>query len=336
MDRKGASSMDVAREAGVSQATVSYVLNNTPNIKIKPETRLAVYEAAKKLNYHTNVMARGMRLQKTECVGVVTRKNISSTSFMIVLEGIRKSLSERNYSINLCLSQTPEQGQEPDYIKYFKSKIIDGVIFVFTNLTDEEKRQLADNNVPYVMIYALADDDSPNLIKPDIDDAMSRAVKYLAENGKTEIGYLGRLTGNLGTRRFASFNKALEKHGVNINYNILHKIGNGEDEHEYEIDRFFAKQPRIPQALFCEGLSASMYLLRHASKHGIKIPEHMSVIIIATSLYSNRLSPSLSAIESPLFEMGELGVKTLFDQINGTTAAEPVNLEWSFVKRESC
>ena len=64
MKRKNSvSSKDVAREAGVSQATVSYILNNVQNVKIKPETRQAVLDAVKKLNYHPNQIARGMKLK---------------------------------------------------------------------------------------------------------------------------------------------------------------------------------------------------------------------------------------------------------------------------------
>ena len=97
---KRVSSKDVAKEAGVSQATVSYVMNNCQNVKIKPETKELVLNAAKKLNYHPNHIARGMKLNKSMAIGVVTNRNFTNLYFAKVLEGININLSEQNYAIS--------------------------------------------------------------------------------------------------------------------------------------------------------------------------------------------------------------------------------------------
>ena len=336
--RTCAGSKDVAREAGVSQATVSYVLNNTPNVKIKPETRQLVLDVAKRLNYHTNVMARGMRLKKSECIGVVTGRTMSSSAFMNVLEGIRESLSERNYSITLCL---PPSESSMEYIKYFNSRLIDGVIFAFMNLTDEERQALADNGVPYVMINALADEDARFQVRTGIGDAMAEAVEYLVENGAKEIGYLGRMTGNLGRRRYSNFVGAMDKQGIKINEDLIYKISRNEDLQENEIENFFKQREKPPRALFCEGINASMHILRYAYKNNIKVPVEMSVIAVGTSQHSSGLCPALSAIEAPLYEMGQTGVRMLFSQLDGidypdSQEDDVVILEWEFIRRESC
>jgi len=348
MKRKGAGSKDVAKEAGVSQATVSYVLNNTPNVKIKPETRQLVLDAAKRLNYHTNIMARNMRMKKTECIGVVTGRSMSNAVFMTVLDGIRASLIEQNYSITLCLPPSESGSRIAECIKYFNSRVIDGVIFVLTGLTDEEKQTLNENDVPYVMINALAEDDARFQVKTGIGNAMSEAVEYLANSGISEIGYLGRMTGNLGARRYASFTKALGKHGIDVNEDIIQKISRNEEQEKIDVEYFFETRKKLPRALFCEGVNAALHTLRYAYKKNIRVPEEMAVIAIGTSQYSGKFCPALSAIEAPLFEMGQTGVKMLFEQLDGVE--EPtegnlqedsmnhdiVTLEWSFAKRESC
>ena len=106
---KRVSSIDVAREAGVSQATVSYVLNNVKGVKIKKETREAVIAAAKKLNYHPNLIARSMRLKKSMSIGIVSDKNVSNFMFMKTLEGIKDALLPRNYSIMMCFDKSHER-----------------------------------------------------------------------------------------------------------------------------------------------------------------------------------------------------------------------------------
>ncbi|HZK35135.1 MAG TPA: LacI family DNA-binding transcriptional regulator, partial [Bacillota bacterium] len=118
MKRKRVSSKDVAKEAGVSQATVSYVLNKNKNIKIKPETRQAVLDAVKKLNYHPSYMARGMKLNKSMMVGVMTDRNVTNYNFMKMLEGIKDELNQSNYAITLLFNKSDETFDD-EILKYY-------------------------------------------------------------------------------------------------------------------------------------------------------------------------------------------------------------------------
>ncbi len=129
MKSKGSiSSRDVAREAGVSQATVSYVLNNTPGVRIKHETRQAVLDAMAKLNYHPNHIARGMKLSKSMSIGVVTDRNVTNFYFMKTLEGIKDGTQSHNYSITLLFNKAGN-ASELEFIKYYSSYRLDGIIF---------------------------------------------------------------------------------------------------------------------------------------------------------------------------------------------------------------
>ncbi|HPT79172.1 MAG TPA: LacI family DNA-binding transcriptional regulator, partial [Candidatus Atribacteria bacterium] len=136
MRKKRVSSKDVAREAGVSQATVSYVLNNTKNVKIKPETRQAVLDAVKKLNYHPSYMARGMKLNKSMAVGVITDRSVTNYNFMKMLEGIKDELQLSNYAITLLFNKS-EESFNNEILEYYNTNRFDGIIFALAMVSDD-------------------------------------------------------------------------------------------------------------------------------------------------------------------------------------------------------
>lgn len=331
---KRVSSKDVAKEAGVSQATVSYVLNNVQGIKIKQETKMAVLEAAQRLNYHPNVIARGMRLNKSMSIGVVSDKNMSSYVFMSVLEGIKDALVSKNYSITLCVNKA-DRIEDADYIKYYSSNRIDGIIFAYANLTEEQIGFMLDNNIPFVMIHAHMKDEMPHLVKTDMSDAIYRAMAHLTQKGIRKIGYIGTSAGNLSTKRYEGYVEALKRLNIPLDENVIYTYSGVEEQIEKELEHYFKRLGSIPQAVLCDTANMGFYTLRYAAKKGIKVPEDLAVIAIGTSQFSNRTYPSLSAIEAPLYNMGSRGCEMLFDIMGRKQSDDVVTLEWDFVVRES-
>jgi DNA-binding LacI/PurR family transcriptional regulator len=332
--QKRASSKEVAKEAGVSQATVSYVLNNAKGIRIKPETREAVLSAAKKLNYHPNLIARSMRLKKSMSIGVVSDKNVSNYIFMKVFEGVKDALISRNYSITLCMNRSQDI-ENMEHIKYFSSNRIDGIIFAYANLSNEHIAYLTDNGIPFVMVQGNMKDDVTHLVKTDMSNAISDAVHYLKEKGIYQISYFGTSAGNCADRRYNGYVKAIEHFGLPFDESILLKLPESEDEESEFLDAYFKKAECIPRAVICETANLGFRLLKYAAAKGIRIPTDMAVIAIGTSRFSNLSYPSLSAIEAPLYDMGVTGTGMLFDIIEDNAVSDVVVLEWTFIQRES-
>ena len=329
------SSKDVAKAAGVSQATVSYVLNNVPGIKIKPETKAAVILAAKKLNYHPNLIARSMRLKKSMSIGIVSDKNVSNFMFMRVLEGIKDVLIPRNYSITLCFDKSPDI-ENAEHIKYFNSNRIDGIIFAFANVTEEHCSFLLTNNIPFVIIQANLSTETVNLVKTDMTNALQAAVTYLWRKDITQIAYLGDNAGNVTDRRFIGYQKALASFELPPDDQIWFKPPSNEEFLEKYFSETFWPLRSIPRAIICETNNLGFHLLRYAAKSGIKVPLDLAVIAIGTTKYSRMTYPALSTIESPLYEMGVTGCEMLFNNIQENLTNSVVVLEWAFVPRESC
>jgi DNA-binding LacI/PurR family transcriptional regulator len=331
---KRVSSKDVAKEAGVSQATVSYVLNNTKGIKVKQETREAVIRAAKKLNYHPNLIAKSMRLKKAMSIGIVSDKSILSFIFMNVLEGIKDALVDRNYSMTLCLNKSSDiEGAE--HIKYFSSNRIDGIIFAYANLTQEHIQYLNDNNIPFVVIHSNIKEEMNHLVKTDMSQAIYEAVSHILEKRGEAIAYFGVNAGDKNSPRYQGYVKALSRCSIPINDEYILKISETDDELNDIFDRYFKKLTAFPSAIIFDRNTLAFNFIKYASRKGIRIPEDIAIVAIGTSNFSTYSNPSLSAVEAPLYDMGYTGCEMLFDIMNEKETEEVVVLEWKFVIRDS-
>lgn len=327
------SSKDVAREAGVSQATVSYVLNDVPGIKIKPETRQAVLEAAKRLNYLPNLSARSMRLKKSMSIAVVSEKNVSNYGFIKTLEGIKDAMIPRDYSITFSFSKL-QDNETAQHVQYFMSNRIDGIIFVQANPSKEHCQYLAANHIPFVVIYPQSQEDDFHRIKSDMESAVQEALTELRSKHREAIGFFGNGIGNFEDRRYAAFHKTMEAMNFKLDPSLMVKMPDSDDA-EMAIADFFNNRSSLPDAIICEAPGIGFRLLRYLAKTGIRVPETLSVTAFGTSKFSPLTYPALSAIESPLYQMGYSAAEMLYNIMNGQPTDNLVVLKWQYVKRES-
>src|SRR5690625_3773173 len=138
---------DVAREAGVSMATVSRVVNGNPNVK--PSTRKKVLDAIERLGYRPNAVARGLASKKTTTVGVII-PDISSIFFAELARGIEDIATMYKYNIILCNSDQNKE-KEIDLIDTLLEKQVDGILFMGSVITEDHVEQFKRSPVPVVL-----------------------------------------------------------------------------------------------------------------------------------------------------------------------------------------
>lgn len=332
--KKRISSKDVAKEAGVSQATVSYVLNNVQGIKIKPETREAVLLAAQKLNYHPNLIAKSMRLKKAMSIGIVSDKSISSFMFMNVLEGIKEALVSRNYSMTLCINKSAEI-ENSEHIKYYSSNRIDGIIFAYASPSEEHVNYLTENNIPYVVIHTNVKSEMNHLVKTKMFPAILEVVTDLKQKYGDEIAYFGTNAGNLCSPRYSGYLKSLESNGIELDYSKILKFASNDEGVEETLDKHIEEVGHMPRAVLCDSANLAFNVLKYAAQRGISIPDQTALVAIGTSNFSSYSNPSLSSIEAPLYNMGVIGCEMLFDVMDDKASKDVVVLEWKYEKRGS-
>ncbi len=335
MKRKNSvSSKDVAREAGVSQATVSYILNNVQNVKIKPETRQAVLDAVKKLNYHPNQIARGMKLKRSMSVGVVTDRNVTNFYFMKALEGIRDGLQEDNYSITLLFNKHEDTG-EAEFIKYYNSNRIDGVIFAFASVEDSQIEYLNNMGVPYVIIGTYSTERDVYEVCTDHLDYIQNVIGYFKSKGVQNIAYVGPTPKCRADRRLEAFKNAMAFHNYDLRENFIVRSTFNNNEIYKSIKGLFTDDIYKPDAIIAGSPRFGMLAVKCCHMLSIKIPNEVRIVAIGSSKYFDIIYPSISSIELPLYDMGFKAAQMFLEIIKGADVEKTAVLPSEIIERES-
>ncbi len=156
---KKITSKDIAQRANVSQATVSYVLNNVPGKSITESTRKRILDAVAELNYIPNSAAKRLKSNRSYCIAVRLATTLSMPRYYNAMQGIRSYLEPRGYNILLCNDQT--RGNTYNFIDTYLNTQTDGVIYVSSNHSDippDALAQIKTNNIPFSAIDCMSED----------------------------------------------------------------------------------------------------------------------------------------------------------------------------------
>ena len=177
---------DVAREAGVSMATVSRVVNGNPNVK--PTTRKRVLEAIERLGYRPNAVARGLASKRTTTVGVII-PDISSIFFSELARGIEDIATMYKYNIILSNSDK-NKDKEIHLLDTLLEKQVDGIVFMGGEITKEHEEAFRKSPVPIVLSATIDDNKEFPSVNIDYEQAAFDAVNSFIESGHTKIAML--------------------------------------------------------------------------------------------------------------------------------------------------
>ena len=183
---------DVAQEAGVTAATVSYVINNTPGQSIRPETRRRVLQAARRLNYMPNAHARTLRNRNVPCVGVVLRSNLAVPRFSQMAFGIQTRLEEEGYNVLLLGNRSDRLGHA-DYASAYLAGRVGGIIYIGIDNEgpDEESlRLLTDESAPLVVFDCQRQADTYSTVDLDYRGGARLITSRVIERGCRRVFYL--------------------------------------------------------------------------------------------------------------------------------------------------
>lgn len=331
--KKSISSRDVAREAGVSQATVSYILNDVKSVRIKPETRTAVLEAVKKLNYHPDEIARGMKLKKPMSIGVVTDRNVTNFYFMKTLEGIRDGTQKNDYSITLLFNK-PEEIAEADYIRYYNSNRLGGIIFAFASLSDEMVDYLTTNGIPFVKVDPVLSSGEMYQVCSDHLSHIPAVVRHFMEKGMKKIGYVGPTPSSAEDGRLDAFKDAMGSCGLSADEDLIATSPFNDEEMAIVIKRLLSSDKR-PDALLAGSPRFGLISLRCALSLNLNVPGQLKIVALGSSNFYSVAYPSISAVELPLYDMGFRSAEMLSERMKGNELPRSIVLPSELVIRDS-
>ena len=304
---------EVAARAGVSQATVSFVLGGrAERLKISPETQERVLSVARELGYQRNQLARAMTTGKSRILGVFTSPNASET-IVRILAGAMEATSANDYLLKvIALSYS---GVDDAAIARCKEWRIAGAMVV--GLSDDSIRRLNEEFDENKMALAMIDNAPPVdggiRILSDDEQGIGQAVSHLVALGHRQIAFLGGRPGYLSQWRETSFRAAMKERGLVVPAHwARHTSWSDQAVIEEGVRTMFQESGnRYPTAIVCCGDAIAMVVQRVARTLGLRLPQDLSITGYSDASLSSFADPSLTTIDQSFFEMGRVAAMHL-------------------------
>jgi DNA-binding LacI/PurR family transcriptional regulator len=301
-------------QATISISTVSRALRNAPDVN--PETKKAVRELAKKLNYEPNRVAQSLRIKKTNTIGVMVPE-IAMHFFSSAIGAIQEYTSRHQYSIMICQSMETLK-MEKSNLHMLVSNRIDGLLISLSSQTKnvEHLQQLIDKKIPMVLFDRI--DDSLNVSKVVVDDKAGafKAVEHLIETGCRKIAFVGG-PDNLyvSHERMSGYIDALKKHDLPIDESmILHCKDLRTDA--AALTQTLLDRPDRPDAIFGMNDPIAIAVMQVLKKAGVSVPDEISIVGFTDEPVSQFIHPSLTTVAQPAYAIGQEAARLLMQQIN--------------------
>ncbi|MBR3493859.1 MAG: LacI family DNA-binding transcriptional regulator [Clostridia bacterium] len=336
MDAARVNIYDVAQEAEVSISTVSRVLRGAESVS--PETRRRVQEVIDRLHYCPSSIARGMTTSKTNALGIVLPKMLNPFYAMIYTGAFDEAV-RHGYSLNMFLRKDflldPQRS-----VALLAERRLDGAIIYIEYLpheADDRLREILRNlkrHMPLVLIGCVPQDLDFPAITFDMAEILRQSVAYLVGLGHERIAFIGGLQDDQDPmRRDVGYEQGLRD--AKLPYVASYRVyGDGTAEAgEAALDRLLdSLQPaHWPTAVIALNDMVAMGCLSSARRHGLRLPEDLSLIGCDNLLFAPHLFPPLTSVNLNQQRLGEQAVQLL---LSGEKARRQA--EWSLIERASC
>ncbi len=336
MKKTGVSSLDVARRAGVSRTTVSFVLNNTPGKIISEETRQRVLKAARELDYQPNEAARALAMVKHQAIGLFichTGYFFSDVFINQLIEGINPILNKHRLQLVL----QPLRLDQSDYLQLAQADNVDGIILLNPHENDQGLIEIKENNIPLVVVGSLSD---PSVCQIDIDNraAAEEAVQYLIDLGHSRIGMILHAPPlyYASMERLAGFKNSMQKNGLSVGEDFV-QTGDFSEASGYEAMRVLLKLADPPTAVFAGNDVIAYGAMKAIKDTGLVIPDDISVIGFDDDFLSRFLNPPLTTVSLPAATLGASAARLVIQQLQGKPPERRQFILSTFLaKRQSC
>jgi LacI family transcriptional regulator len=305
---------EIARAAGVSSATVSYVVNSGPR-PVAPETRTKVLEAIERLDYRPNAVARSLRLQKTSTLGLILPDTLNPY-FAEVARGIEKYAFENGYTVSLCHSDYSVE-REIEYVNVMQDERAAGVIWFPATADPKPGLMLAGYKIPMVVLdRKVSGLDCPSIVADNYKGSCL-ATQYLIDLGHREIGFIARpFDLQHSQERIKGFIETLRENGLSVDPTHIVKGGFHLEDGRAASFQLFDQHPTIT-AIFAYNDLMAIGALRAAYERSLRVPQELSIVGFDDLPQARFTCPALTTVQQPKFEMGKKGAELLLDLING-------------------
>jgi len=333
-----ATSRDVAQLAGVSQATVSLVLNAVPGARISSESRRRVFDAATELDYHPNASARSLVRQRAGVLGLVLRQHADFLGANAILPQVIAGLTSVTGPAGFRLLVEPiEDVSRPDtYLRLAREAHVDGMILSGVRSDDDQLRRLSERDFPVVLWGRLSGSDLPFV---DVDNTVAAraAVEHLIALGHRRIGCItnGPPEDTASASRLGGYRHALETNGIAFEPALV-RYGDFEERSGNEAMLALLALPDRPSAVFVASDEVALGALKATRALGVRVPDDVAIVGFDDLPISEFVAPALTTVRVPARAIGAQAALMLIELVTSGELPESVLLPTRLVIRESC
>ncbi|MFA9429756.1 LacI family DNA-binding transcriptional regulator [Egicoccus sp. AB-alg2] len=325
---------DVARRAGVDVSTVSRALNERTAGQLRAETVQRVMSAADELGYQPNVLARGLRTQRSHAVGMLV-PDLTNPLFPPIVRGLEDALADAGYVLIVANTDNDPQRESRGLANLVRRQV-DGLVLATSRLPGHDgtadggaegaatvgARPVA-GNLPVVLVNRHGTDPSLPAVAPDDAGGTELVVDHLVKLGHRHVAHVaGPADTSTGRRRADAFRSAASAAGVFDPQLVEHAAIFGVTEGMHACQRLLARRPGL-QAVFAASDLLAVGCLRALNAAGRRVPEDTSLAGFGDLPLIDLLDPPLTTVRIPQYAMGRYAGRLLLGMLEDPEAPRP-------------
>lgn len=326
--------VDVAREAGVSLATASHVINGTRFVS--DETKQRVLRAVESLNYEINSVARSLKRNRSQVIGLLI-SDISNPYFTSLVRAVEDVAHGAGYSVMLC-NTDEDPAKELRYLHVLRQKRVDGVLIAPTGSRHRYLEHLIESGFPVVCFDRVLPDLRCDAVTLDNVGGAHQAVCHLIRLGHRRIGIIAGLA-RVGTtaERLTGYRRALAEYGIQEEPELVRgadgRLDGGRQQAETLLDL-----ANPPSAIFATNNLMTLGALVALQLRGIRVPDDVSLVGFDDFEWTVVLQPRLTTVAQPTYDIGKIAARMLIERVEHRTSDGPrrVILPPHLIVRQSC
>ncbi|MCR5419390.1 MAG: LacI family transcriptional regulator [Lachnospiraceae bacterium] len=325
---------DIAKECGVSVATVSKALNDLSDVG--SETKERVKAVARELGYFPNSSARALKTNRTYNIGVLfvdeAQSGLTHDFFAHVLDSFKKYVEKKGYDLTF-INSTRANGMS--YLEHSKYRGVDGVIIACVNFDDPQVTELLRYDIPVITIdhvfdYRIA-------VLSDNIQGMHDLVEYAFSKGHREIAYITGEDTSVTRNRVGSFKRSLEKHFIEVKDEYIIQSAYRNPDLAYRYTKMLMLMEERPTCILYPDDYSAIGGLNALKEMGLRVPDDVSVIGYDGSYVSQILSPKLTTLKQDTEKIGNEAAEKLIHLIENpkTTLIQRIVIDGKLIEGES-
>ncbi|WP_167613651.1 LacI family DNA-binding transcriptional regulator [Maribellus sediminis] len=327
---------DIARALNISASTVSRALKDNP--LISEATRAKIKKAAQEMGYRPNTLAANFRTKRTNTIGVIVPL-INRHFFSSVISGIEDIAYQQGFTVTISQSNDDFEKESKIAQTLFTNRVDGLILSIGMNTTTYDHLKLfSDRNIPLVFFDRVVEGIKAHKIVVDDFEGGYIAAKHLIDQGRKKIAMIGGPQNlRIYQNRQKGYMKALNDGQIPFDESMIIHNSLSRAEGKLAVKKLL-QNPTLPDAIFCANDTTALSAVLFLRELNIKVPEDIAIVGFSNEPFSEVVTPSITTLQQPGFEMGQKAAELIIQQIlhkDKNLKFETIKMPIELIVRES-